>query len=132
MRLTDEPSSSEGHRNGAERSEGGARAAAAGVRKGKLSHHVSPSFSRAGAFSRERSGVRQVQQERDELLKKQTEAILDVQQKSGLKEMLLERKLAALTETLEKREAQLCAALSVSTVDQTAASSAGNKLEVRF
>ncbi|XP_044045323.1 dynein regulatory complex subunit 4-like [Siniperca chuatsi] len=70
-----------------------------------------------------------VQQERDELLKKQTEAILDVQQKSGLKELLLERKLAALTETLEKREAQLCAALSASVVDQTAGRSAANKLE---
>uniref|UniRef100_A0A8P4G4L4 Dynein regulatory complex subunit 4 n=1 Tax=Dicentrarchus labrax TaxID=13489 RepID=A0A8P4G4L4_DICLA len=71
-----------------------------------------------------------VQQERDELLKKQTEAILDIQQKSGLKELLLERKLAALTETLEKKEAQLCTALSVSNVDQTAVSNAAaNKLE---
>ncbi|XP_041789695.1 dynein regulatory complex subunit 4-like [Chelmon rostratus] len=70
-----------------------------------------------------------VQQERDELLKKQTEAILDVQQKSGLKELLLERKLAALTETLEKKEAQLCAALSASNIDQTAGSCAENKLE---
>lgn len=78
------------------------------------------------------SAVRQVQQERDELLKKQTEAILDVQQKSGLKELLLERKLAALTETLEKKEAQLCAALSASNIDQTAGSCAENKLEVQF
>ncbi|XP_070780285.1 dynein regulatory complex subunit 4-like [Enoplosus armatus] len=70
-----------------------------------------------------------VQQERDELLEKQTEAILDVQQKSGLKELLLERKLAALTETLEKKEAQLCAALSTSNVDQTAGGSAATKLE---
>lgn len=60
------------------------------------------------------------------------EAILEVQQKSGLKELLLERKLAALTETVEKREAQLCAALSASTVDRTAGSSAANKLEVQF
>nr|XP_020516099.1 dynein regulatory complex subunit 4-like [Labrus bergylta] len=61
-----------------------------------------------------------VQQERDELLKKQTAAILDVQQLCGLKEMLLERKLAALTETLETKEAQLCAVLSASNIDQTA------------
>ncbi|XP_060882281.1 dynein regulatory complex subunit 4-like isoform X2 [Labrus mixtus] len=60
-----------------------------------------------------------VQQERDELLKKQTAAILDVQQLCGLKEMLLERKLAALTETLETKEAQLCAVLSASNIDQT-------------
>lgn len=74
---------------------------------------------------------RQVQRERDELLQKQTQLILDVQQKSGLKELLLERKLAALTETLEKKEAQLYAALSASNVDQTAGSAA-IKLEVRF
>ena len=73
---------------------------------------------------------RQVQQERDELLKKQMEAIMDVQQKSGLKELVLDRKLAALTDTVEKREAQLCALLS--TVDQTEGSSAANKLKVGF
>jgi len=46
--------------------------------------------------------------------------------------MLLERKLAALTETLEKKEAQLCAALSVSSIDPTARSNAADKLEVRI
>ncbi|XP_068451836.1 dynein regulatory complex subunit 4-like [Clinocottus analis] len=66
-----------------------------------------------------------VQQERDELLRKQTEAVLDLQQRSALKQLLLERKLAALTDTLEKKEARLCAALSASNVDQTA----GSKLE---
>ncbi|KAM4595752.1 dynein regulatory complex subunit 4-like [Fundulus diaphanus] len=45
-----------------------------------------------------------VQQERDELLKRQTESLLDVQQRSGLKKMLLQKKLAALTEALEKKE----------------------------
>ncbi|XP_059196833.1 dynein regulatory complex subunit 4-like [Centropristis striata] len=70
-----------------------------------------------------------VQQERDDLLRRQTQTVLDVQQKSGLKELLLERKLAALTEAVEKKEAQLCAALSASNVDQTARSSAANKLE---
>uniref|UniRef100_A0A3Q0SK40 Dynein regulatory complex subunit 4 n=1 Tax=Amphilophus citrinellus TaxID=61819 RepID=A0A3Q0SK40_AMPCI len=73
-----------------------------------------------------------VQQERDELLKKQTEAILDMQQRSGLKAMVLERKLAVLTETLEKKEAQLCAALSASSADPTAGGgSAANKVEVK-
>ncbi|XP_030587859.1 dynein regulatory complex subunit 4 [Archocentrus centrarchus] len=71
-----------------------------------------------------------VQQERDELLKKQTEAILDMQQRSGLKAMVLERKLAVLTETLEKKEAQLCAALSASSADPTAGGGgATNKVE---
>lgn len=86
--------------------------------------------ARPGRRSHECFYVRQVQQERDELLKKQMELILDLQQKSGLKELLLERKLSALTETLEQKEAQLCAALSASSVDQTAAGSAANKLEV--
>ncbi|XP_026215142.1 dynein regulatory complex subunit 4-like [Anabas testudineus] len=70
-----------------------------------------------------------VQQERDELLRRQTEAILEVQQKSGLKELLLERKMAALTETLEKKEAQLCAALSASNLDPAAGSRSANKLQ---
>ncbi|KAK5865479.1 hypothetical protein PBY51_019746 [Eleginops maclovinus] len=70
-----------------------------------------------------------VQQERDDLLRRQTQAILDVQQRSGLKQLLLERKLAALTETVEKKEAQLCAALSTSKVAQSAGGSAANKVE---
>ncbi|KAM9363808.1 dynein regulatory complex subunit 4-like [Symphorus nematophorus] len=70
-----------------------------------------------------------VQQERDELLKRQTEAILDVQQKIGVKELLLERKLEALTETLEKKEAQLCATISAVNVRQPAGSSAADRLE---
>ncbi|XP_034391966.1 dynein regulatory complex subunit 4-like [Cyclopterus lumpus] len=70
-----------------------------------------------------------VQQERDELLRKQTETILDVQQRSGLKHLLLERKLSALTDAVEKKEAQLCAALSASNVDRTAGGRAANKLE---
>ncbi|KAM6987382.1 dynein regulatory complex subunit 4-like [Tautogolabrus adspersus] len=70
-----------------------------------------------------------VQQECDEVRKKQTVAILDVQQQCGLKEMMLERKAAAVTETLEKKEAQLCAVISASNIDQTAASSAAKKLE---
>uniref|UniRef100_A0A3Q3FJL8 Dynein regulatory complex subunit 4 n=1 Tax=Kryptolebias marmoratus TaxID=37003 RepID=A0A3Q3FJL8_KRYMA len=70
-----------------------------------------------------------VQQERDELLRRQTESLLEVRQRSGLKKMLLQKKLAALTETLEKKEAQLGAALSVSSTDPTARSHAADKLE---
>ncbi|XP_035240930.1 dynein regulatory complex subunit 4-like [Anguilla anguilla] len=43
-----------------------------------------------------------VQEEKDELYQKFTKAILEVQQKSGFKNLLLEKKLSALTETLEK------------------------------
>lgn len=58
-----------------------------------------------------------MEQERDTLLQMQTEAILEVQQKTGLKELLLERKVAALTQTLETKEAQLSAALSSINLD---------------
>ncbi|XP_029010162.1 dynein regulatory complex subunit 4-like [Betta splendens] len=70
-----------------------------------------------------------VEQERDELLRRQTEAVLDVQQRSGLKELLLQRKLAALTETLEQKEAQLCAALSASNPDPAAGGSSADRLQ---
>ncbi|XP_054882558.1 dynein regulatory complex subunit 4-like [Poeciliopsis prolifica] len=70
-----------------------------------------------------------VQQERDELLRRQTQSILDVQQRSGLKKILLQRKLEALSQTLEKKEAQLSAALSVCSVEPTARSSAAYKLQ---
>uniref|UniRef100_A0A3P9N9Q5 Dynein regulatory complex subunit 4 n=1 Tax=Poecilia reticulata TaxID=8081 RepID=A0A3P9N9Q5_POERE len=69
------------------------------------------------------------QQERDELLRRQTQSILDVQQRSGLKKILLQRKLEALSQTLEKKEAQLSAALSVCSVEPTARSNAANKLQ---
>ncbi|KAF7659029.1 hypothetical protein LDENG_00003600 [Lucifuga dentata] len=70
-----------------------------------------------------------VERERDELLKKQKEVLLQLQQKSSLKELLVETQLGALTEVLEKKEAQLCATLSASNVDQAAHSGAANKLQ---
>uniref|UniRef100_A0A8C4EK77 Dynein regulatory complex subunit 4 n=1 Tax=Dicentrarchus labrax TaxID=13489 RepID=A0A8C4EK77_DICLA len=63
----------------------------------------------------------QVQKEYDELQRKQTEAILDAQQKSGLKELLLERKITAVTETLEREQLKLWVALAFGQGDQTAA-----------
>lgn len=73
-----------------------------------------------------------MEQERDELLRRQTETFLDMQQKIGLKELLLERKMAALTEGVDKTEAQLYGSLSASNVDPTTAGSAANKLKVSF
>ncbi|XP_037546386.1 dynein regulatory complex subunit 4 [Nematolebias whitei] len=71
----------------------------------------------------------EVQQERDELLRQQTKSLLEVQQRRGLKKMVLEEKLAVLTETLEKKEAQLSATLSVSNIDPRVRSTAANQLE---
>lgn len=70
-----------------------------------------------------------VQVERDDLYKKFTQAIQEVQQKSGFKNLLLERKLGALTNTLEKKEAQLNEVLSASNLDHTALSVVTRKLE---
>uniref|UniRef100_A0A3B5AW78 Dynein regulatory complex subunit 4 n=1 Tax=Stegastes partitus TaxID=144197 RepID=A0A3B5AW78_9TELE len=77
-----------------------------------------------------RQACHKVERERDELLSRQTQAVLDLQQSSGLKEMLLQRKLAALTQTLQKKEAQLCAALSVCSTEPQARTSAASRLEV--
>ena len=49
----------------------------------------------------------QVQQERDDLYNKFVSAIHEVQQKAGFKNLLLEKKLLALADVLEKKEAQL-------------------------
>ena len=70
------------------------------------------------------------QKERDELYRKFVKAIHEVQQKSGLKNILLERKLAALSDTLEKKEAQLNEVLSASNLDPTALTVVTRKLEV--
>ncbi|XP_030622407.1 dynein regulatory complex subunit 4 [Chanos chanos] len=70
-----------------------------------------------------------VQAERDELYQKFTKAIQEVQQKSGFKNMLLERKLGALTDTLEKKEAQLSEVLRAANLDQTAVDSMTRKFE---
>ncbi|XP_064836351.1 dynein regulatory complex subunit 4-like [Oncorhynchus masou masou] len=70
-----------------------------------------------------------VQVERDDLYKKFTQAIQEVQQKSGFKNLLLERKLGALTNTLEKKEAQLNEVLSASNLDHTALGVVTRKLE---
>ncbi|KAK5617365.1 hypothetical protein CRENBAI_007101 [Crenichthys baileyi] len=60
------------------------------------------------------------EEERQHVLKRQRESILDIQQRSGPgRRFCLQKKLAAVTETLEKKEAQLCAALSVCSIEPT-------------
>lgn len=67
--------------------------------------------------------------ERDDLYKKFVKAIHDVQQKSNLKNLLLEKKLGALGDTLEKKEAQLNEVLTASNLDPSALSVVTRKLE---
>lgn len=71
----------------------------------------------------------QTQRERDELYGKFVKAIHEVQQKSNFKNLLLEKKLTALADTLEKKEAQLNEVLSASNLDPTALTVVTRKLE---
>ncbi|XP_055477565.1 dynein regulatory complex subunit 4 isoform X2 [Psammomys obesus] len=70
-----------------------------------------------------------VQQERDELYQKFTAAIQEVQQKTGFKNLLLERKLQALNTAVEKREVQFNEVLAASNLDPTALTLVSRKLE---
>lgn len=58
-----------------------------------------------------------VEAERNELFKKFEASILEVQQKTGLKGMLLERKVEALNDALEKKQTQLAEVLAASNLD---------------
>ena len=58
-----------------------------------------------------------MERERDDLYSKFERAIFDVQQKSGLKNLVLERKLEVVGDQLEKKEAQLGEVLSASNLD---------------
>lgn len=73
---------------------------------------------------------KQTQDERDDLYRKFVKAIHEVQQKSNFKNLLLEKKLGALADTLEKKEAQLNEVLSASNLDPTALTVVTRKLEV--
>ncbi|XP_025116147.1 dynein regulatory complex subunit 4-like [Pomacea canaliculata] len=70
-----------------------------------------------------------IQEERDELYRKFVKAIQEVQQKSSFKNLLLEKKLTALADMLEKKEAQLNEVLSASNLDPTALTVVTRKLE---
>lgn len=59
-------------------------------------------------------------------------AILDLQQKTGLKNVLLEKKLEKLSEVLEQREAQISEVLAAAQLDPAAVISVNKKLEVRI
>ncbi|XP_059940451.1 dynein regulatory complex subunit 4 isoform X6 [Mesoplodon densirostris] len=71
----------------------------------------------------------QVQQERDGLYQKFTAAILEVQQKVGLKNVVLERKVQALAAVVEKKEVQFNEVLAASNLDPAALTLVSRKLE---
>ncbi|XP_053934565.1 dynein regulatory complex subunit 4 isoform X2 [Cuculus canorus] len=70
-----------------------------------------------------------VQAERDELYQKFTKAINEVQQKTGFKNLLLERKLKGLHTILERKEVELSEVLAASKLDPGAVSLVSRKLE---
>uniref|UniRef100_A0A7N6BDP6 Dynein regulatory complex subunit 4 n=1 Tax=Anabas testudineus TaxID=64144 RepID=A0A7N6BDP6_ANATE len=70
-----------------------------------------------------------LQLERDELYRSHAENIENLQHKAEVKSMLLERKLKTLTDSVEKTQAQLCAVLSASNMDQTALSGITDKIK---
>nr|AAA85258.1 growth-arrest-specific protein 8 [Mus musculus] len=70
-----------------------------------------------------------VLQEREELYRKFADAIQEVQQKTGFKNLLLERKLQALNAAVEKREVQFNEVLAASNLDPTALTLVSRKLE---
>lgn len=72
----------------------------------------------------------QLQLERDELRKAFTEIVEKAQYNGDIENMAVEKKLQALTESLEETEAQLSAVLSASNMDQTALSRVIKKTEV--
>jgi hypothetical protein len=73
----------------------------------------------------------QLQQERDDLHNRFVSAILELQQKIGLKNVLLEKKLTALTDLLEQKEAQMNEVLAAAHLDPTAMTTVNKKLEVQ-
>ncbi|KAM4894533.1 dynein regulatory complex subunit 4 isoform 2-T2 [Sylvia borin] len=70
-----------------------------------------------------------VQEERDELYQKFTKAINEVQQKTGFKNLLLERKLKGLLDLLEQKEVELNEVITASNLDPSALSLVSHKLE---
>lgn len=74
----------------------------------------------------------QIEAERNDLYEKFVLAIQEVQQKCGLKNILLEKRLTALTETIEKKEAQLSEVLSASNLDPISMATVSRKLGVSF
>merc|ERR1719247_3497944 len=70
-----------------------------------------------------------VEKERDELYEKFESTIYDVQQKSGFKNILLERKLQTINESLEKKESQLSEVINAANLDPNLLGTVSKKLD---
>uniref|UniRef100_A0A1B6G1Y7 Dynein regulatory complex subunit 4 n=2 Tax=Proconiini TaxID=565685 RepID=A0A1B6G1Y7_9HEMI len=70
-----------------------------------------------------------VKEERDDLHDKFVSAILELQQKSSMKNVLLEKKLQILTAALEQRDVQVAEVMAATNIDPKAMHSVNKKLE---
>mmetsp|Transcript_6335 Transcript_6335/g.14525 ORF Transcript_6335/g.14525 Transcript_6335/m.14525 type:complete len:461 (-) Transcript_6335:88-1470(-) len=70
-----------------------------------------------------------VSKERDQLYSNFQQAIYDVQQKSGLKNLILEKKIDAVEEALETTEAQVSELLASANVDQATQAGIAQRLD---
>ncbi|KAJ3614700.1 hypothetical protein NHX12_018271 [Muraenolepis orangiensis] len=98
----------------------------------QLAHYEKDKALLAGAKARLKVGEQEMKAlkwEHEVLEQRFTKAIQEVQQKSGFKNLLLERKLDTLTDSLEKKEAQLNEVLSATNMDQTALGIVTRKVE---
>merc|ERR1719296_73363 len=73
--------------------------------------------------------LKTVAAEREELYAKFQHAVYDVQQKSGLKNLFLEKKIDTVEEALETTEAQVDELMTSASVDQTTATGISQKLD---
>ncbi|KAJ3331809.1 Dynein regulatory complex subunit 4 [Blyttiomyces sp. JEL0837] len=71
----------------------------------------------------------QVEKERNELYENFVDRIIGVQQKSGFKNLILEKKVESLKETLEKKDLQLNEILKATNLDPAALSNLTRRLE---
>ncbi|KAI8929793.1 growth arrest-specific protein 8 [Entophlyctis helioformis] len=71
----------------------------------------------------------QVQKERDELYENFVDRIISVQQKTGFKNIILEKKVESLKENLEKKELQVNEILKATNLDPTALANLTRRLE---
>uniref|UniRef100_A0A7S0URD1 Growth arrest-specific protein 8 domain-containing protein n=1 Tax=Polytomella parva TaxID=51329 RepID=A0A7S0URD1_9CHLO len=70
-----------------------------------------------------------IQTERDDLYERFESSVYDVQQKTGLKSMLLEKKLETLQDAYELKEAQLAEVLTAANLDPGTLASINKRLE---
>ncbi|XP_054257958.1 dynein regulatory complex subunit 4-like [Macrosteles quadrilineatus] len=97
--------------------------------KKHLSHVTKQLEDLNGEYDVLEMAFEKVKGERDELHDKFVSAILELQQKSSLKNVVLEKKLEVLTAALEQRDVQVAEVMAATNIDPKAMHSVNKKLE---